>query len=77
MTIKNRCPLPVISETLMRCPRREIIPSLTYDVSAGVLSQYDDEGILHPVAFFSSGHSPAESNYGIYGKRTYGHRSSF
>jgi len=37
-------------------------------VSAGVLSQRDDEGILHPVAFFSKKHSPAECNYDIYDK---------
>jgi len=37
-------------------------------VSAGVLSQYDDDGILHPVAFFSKKHSPAECNYEIYDK---------
>jgi hypothetical protein len=37
-------------------------------VSAGVLSQYDDDGILHPVAFFSKKHSPAEYNYEIYDK---------
>jgi hypothetical protein len=37
-------------------------------VSAGVLSQYDDQGILHPVAFFSKKHSPAECNYEIYDK---------
>ena len=28
-------------------------------VSAGVLSQYSEDGILHPVAFFSTKHSPA------------------
>jgi hypothetical protein len=37
-------------------------------VSASVLSQYDDEGILHPVAFFSKNHTPAECNYEIYDK---------
>ena len=37
-------------------------------VSAGVLSQYDDEGILHPVAFFSKKHSTTECNYEIYDK---------
>jgi hypothetical protein len=37
-------------------------------VSAGVLSQYDDDGILHPVAFFSKKHSLAEYNYEIYDK---------
>ena len=37
-------------------------------VSAGVLSQHDDDGILHPVAFFSTKHSPADCNYKIYDK---------
>jgi transposase InsO family protein len=37
-------------------------------VSAGILSQYDEEGRLHPVAFFSKKHSPAECNYEIYDK---------
>ena len=37
-------------------------------VPAGVLSQYDDQGILHPVAFFSEKHAPAECNYKIYDK---------
>jgi hypothetical protein len=37
-------------------------------VSAGVLSQYGDDGLLHPVAFYSKKHSPAESNYEIYDK---------
>jgi hypothetical protein len=37
-------------------------------VSAGVLSQYDDEGILYPVTFFLKKYSPAECNYEIYDK---------
>ena len=37
-------------------------------VNAGVLSQYDDEGILHPVAFYSKNLAPAECNYEIYDK---------
>lgn len=37
-------------------------------VSAGVLSQTDDEGILHPVAFFSKKHTSTECNYEIYDK---------
>jgi len=37
-------------------------------VSAGVLSRRDDEYVLHPVAFFSKKHSPAECNYDIYDK---------
>lgn len=35
---------------------------------AGVLSQYDDEGRLRPVAFFSRKMSPAELNYEIHDK---------
>ena len=38
-------------------------------VSAGVLSPRDDEGVLHPVAYFSKKHSPAECNYDIYDKK--------
>jgi len=37
-------------------------------VSAGILSQYDDEGTLHPVAFYFTKHSPTECNYEIYDK---------
>ena len=37
-------------------------------VSAGVQSQYGEDDILHPVAFFSTKHSPAECNYEIYDK---------
>src|SRR5437667_3411044 len=34
----------------------------------GVVSQYDDEGILHPCAFFSRKFTAAELNYEIYDK---------
>jgi hypothetical protein len=34
-------------------------------VSASVLSQYDDDNVLHPIAYFSKKHSPAECNYEI------------
>jgi hypothetical protein len=37
-------------------------------VSSGVLSQYDEEGTLRPVAFFSKKHSAVECNYEIYDK---------
>lgn len=31
----------------------------------GVLSQYQSDGVLHPVAFASCSLSPAEKNYGV------------
>lgn len=37
-------------------------------VNAGVLSQMDDDGMLHPVAYFSRKMAPAECNYEIYDK---------
>lgn len=36
--------------------------------SAGVLSQHDNEGLRHPVAFYLNKHSPAQCNYEIYDK---------
>ena len=38
-------------------------------VSPGIMSQYDESGTLHPVAFFCKKHSPAECNYDIYDKK--------
>jgi hypothetical protein len=38
------------------------------DVSASVLSQYNDDNILHPVAYLSKKYSLAECNYEIYDK---------
>ena len=35
----------------------------------GVLSQYDDDGVLHPVTFFSKKMISAECNYEIYDKK--------
>ena len=37
-------------------------------ISTSVMSQYDADGTLHPIAFFSKKHSPAEYNYEIYDK---------
>jgi hypothetical protein len=37
-------------------------------MSAGVLSEYDDDGILHPVTYFSKKHSCTKCNYEIYDK---------
>jgi hypothetical protein len=37
-------------------------------VTAGVLSQYDVEGVLRPVAYYSKRINPAKNNYEIYNK---------
>jgi hypothetical protein len=37
-------------------------------ISTSILSQYYDDNILHPVAYFSKRHSPVECNYKIYDK---------
>ena len=37
-------------------------------VSEGILSQYNENDILHSVVFFFKKHSPAEYNYEIYNK---------
>ena len=37
-------------------------------VSEGILSQYDENDILHLIAYFFKKHSPAECNYKIYDK---------
>lgn len=37
-------------------------------VAAGILSQVGIDGVLHPVAYFSTKHNPAECNYEIYDK---------
>jgi hypothetical protein len=50
------------------CHRSRDYPRLTDYVSAGVLSQYDNDNVLHPMAYFSKKHSPAEYNYEIYDK---------
>jgi len=38
------------------------------DVFAGVLLECDNDGVLHPVAYLSMTHTPAECNYDIYDK---------
>jgi hypothetical protein len=51
------------------CDHDVIVETETSDyISAGVLSEYDDDGILHPVAYFSKKHFLAECNYKIYNK---------
>ena len=51
-------------------PDREILVETDASdfVSTGVMSQHDDNGILHLVAFFSKKYTPAECNYEIYDK---------
>lgn len=49
--------------------RRTLLETDASDwASGGVLSQYDDNNVLRPVAYFSSKHSAAECNYEIYDK---------
>jgi len=38
-------------------------------VNGEVLSQYDDEEVLHSIAFYSKNMSSAECNYEIYDKK--------
>ena len=51
-------------------PEKEIVVETDASdyVSAGILSQYDDNGILRPVAYFSRKHTPAKCNYKIFDK---------
>jgi hypothetical protein len=51
-------------------PDRDVIVEMDASdyVSASVLSQYNDDNVLYPVAYFSKKHSPAECNYEIYDK---------
>lgn len=49
--------------------RQVIITSDVSDyMSAGVLSQYDDNGVLHRATYYSKNQSPAECNYDIMDK---------
>lgn len=43
--------------------------NLSNNVFVGVFSQYDENGLLHPVTFFSCKHLPQEINYQIYDKK--------
>jgi RNase H-like domain found in reverse transcriptase len=40
-------------------------------ISSGVLSQKDNQGVLHPVAFMSKKYNPVECNYEIYDKELF------
>lgn len=47
--------------------REVIIETVAFDyVSAGVLLQHYDEGVIHPMAYISKTHSPVEYNCDIY-----------
>ena len=37
-------------------------------INGGILSQYDSDGVLHLVAFYSKNITPAQCNYYIYDK---------
>ena len=51
-------------------PAKEIIVEMDASnyILVGMISQYNADGILHPVAFFSKKYSPMECNYKIYDK---------
>jgi hypothetical protein len=51
-------------------PDRDVIVEMDASdyVSTGMLSQYDDDNVLHPVAYVSKKRSPAKCNYDIYDK---------
>jgi hypothetical protein len=50
--------------------RPSLVKTDAFDyVFAEILSQYDDQGLLHPVAYFSKKHLSAECNYEIYDKK--------
>ena len=38
------------------------------NISVGILSHYGEDGLLHPIAFFSCKYLPQEINYEIYDK---------
>ena len=44
-------------------------PDVSNYVSAGILSQYGMDEVLHPVAYFSKKHSLADCNYEMYDKQ--------
>ncbi|KAI0993776.1 hypothetical protein K3495_g14408, partial [Podosphaera aphanis] len=65
-------PDKVIAITSWEPPKKIVLETDASDwASGGVLSQYNDEGLLRPVACFSSKHTPAECNYEIYDKELF------
>ena len=50
---------------------------LSDNVSVRIFSQYRDDGLLHPVAFFSCKYSPQKINYEIYDKELLAITKSF
>ena len=60
MTLKEACTsTPILVRFHYDCDAIVETDALDF-VSAGVLSPYDDQGILHPVSFHSKKHAPAE-----------------
>jgi len=63
-----------MTETSILChfdqTRDFILETDSFDyVNDEVLSQYDDEDVLHPIVFYSKNMSSAECNYEIYDKK--------
>jgi hypothetical protein len=61
-----------ISVPILACfnPDWDIIVKIVISdyISAGVLSQYDDDNILHPITYFSKNHFLVECSYEIHNK---------
>lgn len=77
ITDAGRKALEQLKEAMLNAPvlahfdphKRIVIETDSSDyVSAGVMSQEDENGVLRPIAFFSKKLSPAECNYEIYDK---------
>lgn len=66
--IKHKCVTSPVLYHWDRTKMNYVETDASDEVVAGVLSQMDDSGVLHPVAFFSKKMSPAECNYQIYDK---------
>jgi len=71
MTFEAMVTACTTAPVLLHCDheREGIIETDASDyVSTGVLSWYDDDGVLHPVAYHLKKHTPAKCNYEIYDK---------
>lgn len=50
-------------------PKGQSLLDASDRVTGGIVSQYDDDGVLHPVTFYSKSMIRAECNYHIHDKK--------